>query len=334
MSIRVGLLAYLKGHRGAWVSGQWLSGKLGVSRSALWKHMGILRRQGYRIESSPKKGYLLEEIPDLLFPNEIQKGWAPKGLKEFRILHFEEIDSTNRRAKELAFQGAPEGTIVIAEAQTQGRGRRGRHWFSPDRQGIYCSILLRPRIFPAEISGITLMTAVVVAELLRDEAKIPAVIKWPNDILAGGRKIAGILTEVSAEMDQVDFAVIGLGLNVNIPKGGFPVPLRRKATSIAIEARQSHDRNLILRAFLKKFDEYYSLFSTQGLGPILVRWKELTDMLGKPVQVEVLGQRLSGEALDIDRHGALILRDADGQIHRILSGDVSLRKPGDKESRW
>ncbi len=333
MSIRGGLLAYLKAHQGDWVSGQWLSEKLGVSRSALWKHMGILRRQGYGIESSPKKGYLLEMIPDILFPSEIQKGWIPKGLKDIRILPFEETDSTNQRAKELALQGAPEGTVVMAEAQTQGRGRMGRQWFSPRRQGIYCSILLRPRICPAEISGITLMTAVVVAELLRDGPKIPATIKWPNDILAGGRKIAGILTEVSAEMDQVDFAVIGLGLNVNIPKGGFPVSLRRGATSIAVEARQVHDRNLLLQAYLKKFDEYYSLFRTQGLGPILVRWKGLTDMLGKPVQVEVLGQRRTGEALDIDPHGALILRDADGQSHRILSGDVRFRKGARKETR-
>ncbi len=328
MSTKAKLLVRMKAHPGEWVSGEWLSHEFGVSRSALWKHVGSLKRKGYEIESSPKKGYRLHWAPDLLLPHEIQERLNTEALGPIRAVVVEETDSTNRQAKDLAIHGAPEGTVVIAERQTQGRGRRGRDWFSPEGEGIYCSLLLRPKISPAEISGITLMTGVAVAELLQREAQIPARIKWPNDILVGGRKIAGILTEVTTEMDRVEFAIVGLGLNVNTPRPGFPPSLRQKATSLLIETGKSFSRTDLLRAYLQGFDHYYAIFRKQGLAPILERWKMLTEMMGKQVQVDLLGNRIAGEALDIDRNGALILRDSEGEIHRILSGDVILPKAG------
>jgi len=230
MSTKDQLLLYLKERKGDWVSGEALSNKIAVSRSAVWKHICKLREEGYVIESSPKKGYLLRKAPDLLFPNEIREGLDTKVFGKRDIVYFTETDSTNTRAKDLAARGAPEGTLVISERQTKGRGRKGRSWFSPSQGGIYTSLILRPSISPSEAPKITLLSAVVVAETLRSLTGLSAIIKWPNDILINGKKIAGILTEMSTEMDAIDYIVVGLGLNVNTPD--FPDDIREKATSI------------------------------------------------------------------------------------------------------
>jgi BirA family biotin operon repressor/biotin-[acetyl-CoA-carboxylase] ligase len=283
-----------------------------------------MREEGLRIDASPRKGYLVHHVPDLLLPEEIRQGLNTKIFGQKRIEALREIDSTNRLAKDLAHQGAPEGTIVIAECQSQGRGRMGRKWFSPDGHGIYCSFILRPRLSPADVSGITLMTAVAVADLLRSETDLPAQIKWPNDILVGGKKISGILTEASMEMDLVDFAIIGWGLNVNIPLQAFPEDLRGMATSLLIETGRTFHRRPLLQGFLKRFEDLYSIFLAQGLLPILERWKEFTDILGRPITLEVLGKSITGEVSDIDPSGALLLRDPAGKTHRIHSGDITL----------
>ena len=209
------LLVYLKEKRRTWISGELLSDELSVSRSAVWKHIRKLREEGYVIESSPKKGYLLRRDSDLLLPNEIRHGLNTKVFGKKDIEYFKEIDSTNTKAKDLAQGGAPEGTVVIAEKQTKGRGRRGRTWLSPEGDGIYATLILRPAMSPGEAPRITLMTAVAVAEALLSLIQIDIRIKWPNDILVNGRKLAGILTEITADMDAVNYIVVGLGLNVN-----------------------------------------------------------------------------------------------------------------------
>jgi len=322
MSTKDQLLLYLKERKGDWVSGEALSNKIVVSRSAVWKHICKLREEGYVIESSPKKGYLLRKAPDLLFPNEIREGLDTKVFGKRDIVYFTETDSTNTRAKDLAARGAPEGTLVISERQTKGRGRKGRSWFSPSQGGIYTSLILKPSISPSEAPKITLLTAVVVAETLRSLTGLSVIIKWPNDILINGKKIAGILTEMSTEMDAIDHIVVGLGLNVNTPD--FPDDIKEKATSIFIETGKHFPRVRFIREYLKWYEKYYEIFKKTGFEPVIKRWKELTNMIGKRITVEMISKKYSGEVQDIDKDGVLILKDNTGKSHRIFSGDITL----------
>lgn len=316
------LLLYLKERKGEWISGESLSNRIGVSRSAIWKQVSKLKEDGYSIESSPKKGYLLRKISEMLLPNEIHEGLETKLLGKGDIVYFKEIDSTNREAKDLADGGAPEGTLVLSEAQTRGRGRKKRIWFSPSKGGIYVSLILRPAISPVEAPKFTLLTAVAVAEALLSLTRLNIHIKWPNDILVNGKKIAGILTEMSTEMDAVNYIVVGLGLNVNTLK--FPDEIQGIATSILIETGETFPRVRLIQEYLKWYETYYEMYKKTGFDPIISRWKDLSNIIGKKVEVEVIGNRFIGEALDIDGDGALILRDDQGEIHRIISGDITL----------
>jgi BirA family biotin operon repressor/biotin-[acetyl-CoA-carboxylase] ligase len=323
MSTRDQLLSYLKQKKGEWVSGESLSNRIAVSRAAIWKHICTLRDEGYVIESSPKKGYCLRKVSEMLLPREIQEGLETKAFGKGDIIYFRETDSTNTRAKELAVQGAPEGTLVVSEAQTGGRGRKGREWFSPSKGGIYLSLILRPTISPAEAPKITLLTAVAIAEALLILTQLEVRIKWPNDILVNGKKLVGILTEMSTDMDEIDYVVVGLGLNVNTP--GFPEDISDKATSLFIEAGKQFSRARLVAEFLKWEEHYYELFQEVGFEPVIKRWKELSNIIGKIIAVEMIDQTLMGEVEDIDSDGFLILRDNRGKSHRIISGDVTLR---------
>ena len=324
MSTKNRLLSYLKEEKGNWISGELLSNKLAVSRTAIWKHIRKLKEEGYVIESSPKKGYLLSKISDLLLVNEIEEGLDTKVFGKGNIVYFKETDSTNIRAKDLAAKGAPEGTVVVAEKQTKGRGRRGRSWFSPSGDGIYASLILRPTMSPAETPRITLMTAVAMAEALLSLTQLKIRIKWPNDILVNGKKIAGILTEISTEMDGVDYIIVGLGLNVNTPPESFPEEVREIATSIFIETGSEFPRAPLIREYLRRYEKYYEMFKKRGFESIMQRWKELADIAGQQIMVDVLGEKYIGEVLDVDNDGVLILRDNKGNTHRIFSGDVQI----------
>lgn len=313
----------LKQGRNAWVSGQFLSGRLSLTRSAVWKQIRALKAEGYEIEASPRKGYRLCGVPDLLLLQEVRDGLTTRIFGQPQAFYFRQTDSTNLRAKELAAQGAPEGTLIVAEQQTQGRGRRQRTWFSPLRQGICASLILRPAITPTEAPRMTLLSAVAVADTLLALTPLEAKIKWPNDILVRGRKIAGILTEISTGMDAVDYMVVGLGLNVNIPSGDFPEEIRGHATSILAETGVPFSRPLLLRRYLEFFEYYYEIFNTQGFDPVLQRWRALSDMLGRRVRVDMIGTQCVGEVSDFDQEGFLILRDEGGRSVRIFSGDVT-----------
>jgi BirA family biotin operon repressor/biotin-[acetyl-CoA-carboxylase] ligase len=324
MTTNKNLLRYLKGEKGEWVSGEQLSNKLEISRTAVWKHIHKLRDKGYVIESSTKKGYRLQEISDLLLADEIREGLNTQIFAQKDILHYKETDSTNTVAKDLAVRGAPEGTLVVAEKQTRGKGRRGRTWFSPAGSGIYASLILRPVISPGEAPRITLMTAVAVAEALLALIPLAFKIKWPNDILVNGKKIAGILTEISTEMDSVDYIVVGLGLNVNTPKGNFTQDIREKATSILVETGKPFSRIKLLQACLQWYELYYERFQKGEFAPILDRWKELADIIGQLITVDMAGKMYSGKVMDVDNDGILILKDDEDKTHRIFSGDVTL----------
>lgn len=319
------LLSYLKEKRGSWVSGESLSNKMSVSRAAIWKHVRKLKEEGYVIESSPKKGYLLSRDSDLLLPNEIRERLSTRVFGKMDIHYFKELDSTNMKAKNLAEGGASEGTVVIAESQTAGRGRRGREWFSSSSgNGIYATLILRPAMSPTGAPRITLMTAVAVAEALLSLVELDVKIKWPNDILIKGRKLAGILTEIATEMDAVNYILVGLGLNVNTPAESFPEEIREKATSIFIETGEQFSRTRLIRACLEQFEKYYAMFKENEFSSIIHRWKQLSDIVGKNISVDVIGQEHMGEVVDIDDDGVLILKDDQGRIQRIFSGDVTL----------
>lgn len=326
MTTRDNILAYLKETKGDWVSGESLSAGLSVSRSAVWKHIRKLTEEGYLIKSSPGKGYMLEKASDMLLPEEIREGLKTRILGKKEIHHLKETVSTNITAKQLAAGGAPEGTLVVSEMQTGGKGRLGRNWFSPSGEGIYLSFILRPAVSPAEAPKITLMTAVAMAEALHSGPGLHVSIKWPNDILLGGKKLAGILTEISTEMDAVDYVIIGVGLNVNTVS--FPPDLKETATSLLLETGRVHSRSSLTTEFLKWFEEYYKLFQRADFKPILNRWRQFSHIGGRRIKVETISGMTSGTALDIDGDGFLMVEDDDGHIQKIYSGDITLN--GDK----
>ncbi len=326
MSTKDQLLLYLRKNQGNWVSGELISNNLSVSRAAIWKHIQKLKEEGYIIESAPKKGYLLSKDSDPITADEIRKGLCTKVFGKQNIIYLKETDSTNTRAKELAAEGAPEGTLVIAEKQTKGRGRRGRNWFSPPGDGIYISLILRPAISPGETPRITLMTAVVLAEALISLMKLKLSIKWPNDILVNGKKLAGILTEISTEMDAVNYIVVGLGLNVNTRFENFPQEIKKSATSILIETGNRAPRIKLIQKCLKLYEQYYDMFKKNNFEPIMNRWRELADIIGKQIKVDVIGKTHIGEVVDVDNDGVLILKDDQGMLQRIFSGDVTLAR--------
>jgi BirA family biotin operon repressor/biotin-[acetyl-CoA-carboxylase] ligase len=299
-----------------------LSRRLGVSRAAVWKQVSKLRDAGYVIRSSPKRGYIFSRAPEMLLPAEIRDGIDTEVFGRKEIAYFSELDSTNRKAKELAVEGAPEGTLVVAEQQTKGRGRLRRNWHSPFQEGIYASLILRPKLPPAEAPKITLATGVSVAETLLAITPVKPAIKWPNDILVNGRKICGILTETSTEMDAIDFVVVGVGINVNNRK--FPDDLREIATSVYLETGRTFDRVTLMQEFLRQFERSYSLFLRSGFESIGKRWRELAMLLGKEVTVRMIDRTCRGRVMELDRDGALLIKSENGELERIYSGDIQV----------
>ena len=321
MTTRDTLLTALKNARGTWLSGETLSNELSMSRTAVWKHIRTLRAEGYHIESASKKGYLLGEDSDVLLPGEISRALPTSVLGRGEIVHLRETSSTNVEAKAIAESGADDGTVVVAETQTGGKGRLTRSWFSPHGNGLYVSVILRPAILPTEALKIPLMTAVAVAGTVGAMGVENPTIKWPNDILVGGRKIAGILTEISTQPDAVDYVIVGVGINVNTEQ--FPDELEAIATSIFMETGAPATRLAVLREYLTRLEEFYTLFTTGGFDPVMARWKELTSVEGRRIAVHTVREHYEGEVEKVDADGALILRDDEGVVHRVLSGDVT-----------
>ncbi|HDP79385.1 MAG TPA: biotin--[acetyl-CoA-carboxylase] ligase [Spirochaetes bacterium] len=324
MDNKTRILSLLKEHADRWLSGEELSDTLGLSRTAVWKYVQTLRGEGYAIESSTKKGYLLTERPDVLSIAEVGDILNTKVFGVAGYHYLQETGSTNHEAAVLADQGAPEGTIVIAERQTRGRGRRERNWYSPAGKNIYFSLILRPSISPAQAPKLTLLAAVAAAETLSVLTGLDVRIKWPNDLLVGDRKIAGILTEMSAGMEAVNHVIMGIGLNINTPPESFPDEIRDIATSLRAETGGDFPRALVLGTLLESLELYYHLFLSGGFPNILVRWKELSGIVGKKIQVNGVNSRVAGTVLDVDGDGVLLLKDDEGLVHRIFSGDVIL----------
>jgi BirA family transcriptional regulator, biotin operon repressor / biotin---[acetyl-CoA-carboxylase] ligase len=270
------------------------------------------------------KGDLLRKTPDLLLPAEIRDGLKTSIFGRERIDYFPVIDSTNVRARMIADRGAPEGTVVVAEAQLKGKGRRGRSWFSPAAEGIYVSVILRPRVPPPEAPQLVLMAAVAAAEALLAQTALPVSVKWPNDILVGGKKVAGILTEMRLAGDRIDHVVIGMGVNVNTPAESLPPEIAAIATSLCAVTGRTFSRVGLLRAYLEKLEGWYALFRERRFEPIRERWLEIARIIGKQVKIAGVDRTYEGEVVDIDPTGFLILKSPDGGVQRILAGDVSM----------
>lgn len=315
------VLAFLAEAADDFVSGEAISGKLGLSRAAVWKHVNSLRGQGYRIEAVPARGYRLVAIPDRLGALEIGPLLNTHDLGQ--TLHCSpELPSTNDTARELADAGAVHGEVVIAESQTAGRGRRGRSWSSPAGRNLYLSVILRPSLPPQRAPELTLVASVAACEACR-KAGVDTGIKWPNDLLVGGRKVAGILTELSAEADAVHWVILGLGVNLNAGPGDFPGELRDVATSLAIERGQPVPRALFAAALLSELEQWLDLHASEGFEPIRAAWRERSVTLGRKVRADGDGGEVAGVAEDIDASGALLVRGSAG-LFRVVAGDVRL----------
>jgi BirA family biotin operon repressor/biotin-[acetyl-CoA-carboxylase] ligase len=315
------VLAFLAEAGDEFVSGEAISDKLGLTRAAVWKHVEALRAHGYRIDAVPARGYRLAAIPDRLTPLELRPLLNTHDLGQV-LHHFEVISSTNDRARELAEEDAGHGEVVIAEAQTGGRGRRGRQWVSPPGLNVYLSAVLRPDLPPARAPELTLLASVAICDALR-QANVPAEIKWPNDLLVGGRKIAGILTELASEPERVNWVVIGLGVNVNATEADFPEELRPIATSVRIERGEPAPRALFVAACLTALEDWLDRHAEEGFAPVRDAWRARNGVLGREVTVRSGDRDVVGTAQDIDEAGALLVRTAGG-VERILSGDVMM----------
>jgi BirA family transcriptional regulator, biotin operon repressor / biotin---[acetyl-CoA-carboxylase] ligase len=319
------VLAFLAEAGDEFVSGEAISDKLGLTRTAVWKHVNALRDQGYRIDAVPARGYRLAAIPDRLTALELRPLLNTHDVGQ--VLHcFEELPSTSDRAKDLADDGAGHGEVVIAETQTAGRGRRGRPWVSPPRRNVYFSVVLRPDLPPSRAAELTLVASLAVCDAVRLAGVPAAGIKWPNDVLAHGRKLAGILTELAAEPDQVHWVVVGVGVNVNARREDFPAELQDQATSVLLERGEPAPRALFAAACLTALEGWVDVHAEQGFAPIRAAWRERSVTLGREVRVLADGRDVVGTAIDIDDQGALLVRTEAG-TERILAGDVQLLRP-------
>jgi BirA family transcriptional regulator, biotin operon repressor / biotin---[acetyl-CoA-carboxylase] ligase len=312
VNIRIAKVNEMKGQilealreSGGYLSGETISNQLGTSRVSIWKHIRGLQKDGYVIEASPR-GYRLVSSPDLLLPYEFPD-------LEHRLHYFPEIDSTMDAARELAKKGAREGTIVIAEAQSRGRGRLSREWLSP-KGGIYFTIVLRPSISPAYAPRINLMASVAVATTVRKLFGLKAELKWPNDVLIGGKKVCGILAEMDAELDVINFVNVGIGINANtlIPR------FEETATSLKDELGREISRKEFLSALLAEIERQRPLLMESDL---LEEWRRLSGTLNKDVRILSPAEVIAGQAIDIDTTGALIIRERNGSLKKALAGD-------------
>ncbi len=316
------VLGLLAEARDGYLSGEALSDKLGLARALIFKQIDSLRAKGYQIDALPRKGYRLVAVPDRVTGLELGPLLSTAELG--RVVHaFDEVESTNDVARQLAEEGAGNGELVVAELQRRGRGRRGRSWLSPAGSNLLFSLVLCPELPAARAPELTLAAAVAVTEVLRG-AGFEARIKWPNDVLVRGRKVAGILTELAANRERINYAILGIGLNVNLQKGELPPEVAELATSLRIERGEPVPRVFLLAALLAALETWIEAIQAEGFAAVRTRWVELSATLGKRVRVDVGRGQLEGEAYDLDVDGALLVRDDAGKSHRVIAGDVDL----------
>lgn len=310
------------------VSGADVCRELGISRTAVWKHIRQLRESGYEVEAIPSRGYRLLSLPDRLLPAEVKSG-LQTGCVGSEVVYYDQIASTNEEARKLAEAGAIEGTVVIADAQTGGKGRLGRQWSSPPGVNLYLSLILRPSFSPRYATQMTFMSAVVVAQAIETVTDLTPQLKWPNDVMLQGRKVAGLLNELNAETEQVHYLVLGVGVNLNMTPEQFPADLRTPATSLLIDGGVKVSRREFTQVLLQRLDHLYDAYRSGGFQALKGEWEKRCHMIDRWVEVDYQSSQKVGQVSGIDETGALLLSLPGGVTEKILAGDVRLLNRGD-----
>jgi BirA family transcriptional regulator, biotin operon repressor / biotin---[acetyl-CoA-carboxylase] ligase len=308
------------------VSGAQLAEQLDISRAAIWSRIEELRQLDYDIEASPHFGYRLVSSPDALHADDLLARLGKTKVIGRDIRVFLETTSTNDIVEKLARDGVKEGVVVFAESQTKGRGRLGRKWISPERKGLWFSILLRPDLRPQEATQLTVASATALRRAIQSETGLKPEIKWPNDILIGGKKVAGILTELNAELDKVRYVILGIGIDVNLDAGEFPSELKKIATSLKIETGEIVSRAELAVAILRELDFDYARIGGGKFPAVADEWESGCATIGKNVTVQLGDRKIRGRAESLDDDGALLVRTEHGHLERIIGGDVTLEK--------
>jgi BirA family transcriptional regulator, biotin operon repressor / biotin---[acetyl-CoA-carboxylase] ligase len=308
------------------VSGAELSLKLGISRAAIWARIDELRKVGYDIEAGPHFGYRLISAPDALNSDDLLARLGKTKVVGRDIRVFAETTSTNDIIEKLARDGVKEGVAVFAESQTKGRGRLGRKWMSPAKKGLWFSVLLRPDLRPQQTTQLTVATATALARAIQLETGIKPEIKWPNDLLIRGKKVAGILTELSAELDHVKYIILGIGVDVNLTATEFPVELRPIATSLRLEADKPISRAGLAVAIMRELDKDYARICADDFASLADEWEAQCTTIGQNVTIRIGDRQIRGRAEALSDEGALLVRTEHGRLEPIIGGDVTLEK--------
>lgn len=319
------ILRELINNKNRYLSGQDLSAKFGISRTAVWKHINKLKEEGYIIESVTNKGYVLIESPDKLHPVEIKELLNTKFIGK-DIVYLDSVDSTNSYGKRLAESDFSDGTVIIAEEQTSGRGRLGRDWVSPKGKGIWMTIMLKPDIKPNLASQVTLIAAMAVLKAIKAVYDMDIMIKWPNDLVVNGKKVCGILAELGAEIERVNYLCVGIGINANLDESDFKNQALDMATSLKIAAGMEVERKKLIVRILDIFESYYSKFLEKGSIEFMIEeYKKYLVNMGKEVRLVAKNEEIHAITEDITSEGHLLVRLDDGTLKEISSGEVSVR---------
>ena len=316
------LLTLLQKNQHTFLSTREISKRLGVHPYVVYQVIKELRRWDFKISSEKGKGYRLLETPELLLSGEIKRNLKTKILGK-NILSYRTLGSTNQLGFRLAESGAGEGTLIVADEQTRGRGRMGRSWYSPPKLGLWISLILRPDTPPFKAPGLSVCAGLALAQAIRSLTGVDAKIKWPNDCLINGRKVGGVLLELSAELDRTNFVIAGIGVNVNHLSSDFPKKLSSVATSIRAEWGKEVSRIKLLTSFLKRFEAIYLDFKKNGLAPQRQLIKKFSSLLGKKVAVKFGKEKIEGVAEDIDDNGSLVIRTRKGK-RVVRAGEVTV----------
>jgi len=317
------ILSYLKNANAHFASSREISEALTVTRQVVYDSIAYLRGCGYNIEASRNQGYRLISSPDSILPVEIAAGLKCKRLAG-RIFAYEKIDSTNLTAHDFAKNGFPEGTLIIADTQKKGRGRMGRKWHSPSGKGLYFSLILRPDLPPGRIAGLSLITGLALTRAINNIAGIQTMMKWPNDILYEKKKLAGILVELAAELDRVEYLIVGIGVNINFNKKDFPLSLQHKSTSLKIITKKKIPRVTLLQNVLVQLESLYNNFCRHGFKYIGSELIQNSAVIGKRVTLSAGKKKVDGKAVGFDDSGGLIVKSKSG-LRSYAAGEVKLR---------
>ncbi len=326
MSVDTQILSALRAAREGAVSGAELSQRLGISRAAIWAHIEDLRALGYDIEASPHRGYRLLSVPDVLHADDLLSRLPEDRVVGRDIRVFQETTSTNDVIERLARDDVKEGVVVFAETQSRGRGRLGRRWTSPPGKGLWFSVLLRPAMQPVEATQLTVASATALRRALASFPGLKPVIKWPNDILIGRKKLAGILTELRAEPDRIKYAIVGIGVNVNVGEMDYPPELHPVATSLQTELGRPVSRPDLAVTMLRELDRDYRRLHSGQFAEIATEWESHCATIGSRVTVRLGDRRVQGLAEALGEDGALLVRTEHGHLDRVVGGDILLEK--------